>query len=231
MDKDEPFIKHIEALRSALIKCFCAYFLVLIPSLYVSPFLLSGLEDILIGKNDIVLNYFSPAEVFVLQIKLGALLALVISFPYILKKIWDFVLPALYERERKLIGKIVVLSSLLFIIGLLFCLFVVIPLIINFGMSFADDNTKALFGVTNVINLALHLSLIFGLIFQTPLIVRFLIKSDIISYETISDKRPYIVVALLTLAALLTPPDIVSQILLFIPTYLLFELGLLFSKK
>lgn len=112
----------------------------------------------------------------------------------------------------------------------MFSLFIILPFIINFGLSFAGENIKALFGISDLANLTLTLSLIFGMMFQTPLVVYFLIKSGVVEYNSISDKRPYVVVILLIIAAILTPPDVVSQIMLFIPTYLLFELGLLFSK-
>ena len=95
----------------------------------------------------------------------------------------------------------------------------------------SGDNIQAMFGVSNVINLALWLCFSFGLMFQVPLVTNMLIKCGILSYEAVSLKRPYVVISILILAALLTPPDIISQILLFTPTYLLFELGLLLSKK
>ena len=170
-------------------------------------------------------------EVFILQIKLALLIDIIICFPYISKKIWDFILPALYEKEKKFIKSIVLTSSTLFAAGVIFCIFMILPLIINFGMSFAGNNVQALFGISNVVSLALWLGFVFGLMFQVPLVVNLLIKWDIISYEAVSSKRSYIIVLLLIAAAILTPPDIVSQILLFTPTYLLFELGLLFSKR
>ncbi len=157
-------------------------------------------------------------------------MSIILAFPYILKQMWNFILPALYENERKFIKKIIILSSLLFALGVIFCICLILPLVINFAMSFADDNIRAMFGVSNIINLALWLGFAFGLMFQIPLITHLLIKWDILSYESISSKRPYVVVIILTIAALLTPPDIISQILLFLPTYLLFELGLIFSK-
>ena len=97
-------------------------------------------------------------------------------------------------------------------------------------MSFVGDNINAMFGVSNLINTALGISFAFGLMFQVPLITYMLIKFDIIKYNEISSKRPYVTVILLIISALLTPPDVISQLLLFLPTYLLFESGLFFSK-
>ncbi len=229
-DKEESLISHIEALRNTLIKCLAAVGILLPFMFYFSPKVLQYLIKILVSDNKLTLNYFAPMEVFIIQIKLALLMAVIAAFPYIIRQLWEFILPALYEHERKFIRNSVFLSSLLFICGVVFCLFMILPLIIRFGMSFAGDNIQAMFGISNIINLALWLCFTFGLMFQVPLIVHLLIKWGILSYETVSSKRPYVVVILLVLAALLTPPDIISQILLFTPTYLLFELGLVFSK-
>ena len=161
---------------------------------------------------------------------MALLLSIIVAFPYIMKKIWNFVLPALYDHERKFIGTAVITSTILFICGVTFCIFLILPLIIKFGMSFGGELINPVWGVSNLVNLALWLSFTFGLMFQVPLVTHLLIKFGILSYDTISSKRPYVVVTILVSAALLTPPDIVSQILLFTPTYLLFELGLLFSR-
>lgn len=228
-DKDESLIAHLEELRSTLLKCFYAIGIILPFAFWLSPKALDFLVQTLIGKSNITLNYFSPMEVFILQIKLALLIDIIICFPYISKKIWDFILPALYEKEKTFIKTIVITSSILFAIGVTFCLFMILPLIINFGISFTGNNINAVFGISNIINLSLWMSFTFGLMFQVPLIVNLLIRWDIISHQAVSSKRPYIIVVLLIFAAILTPPDIISQILLFIPTYLLFELGLLFS--
>ena len=174
-DKDESLIYHLEELRNVLIKCFCAIGIVLPFAFYISPKALNFLTKTLIGDNNITFNYFAPMEVFILQIKLALLIDIIICFPYISKKIWDFILPALYEKEKKFIKSIVLTSSTLFAAGVIFCIFMILPLIINFGVSFAGDNVHALFGISNVISLALWLGFVFGLMFQVPLVVNLLI--------------------------------------------------------
>lgn len=116
-------------------------------------------------------------------------------------------------------------------VWVLFCIFFILPLIVNFGISFATTDIKAVFGVSNIIGLALMLSLMFGVMFQFPLVTYFLIRSGVTSYESVKNKRPYIFVGILIIAGILTPPDVVSQLMLTIPTYLLFEIGLYFSGK
>jgi len=230
-DKDKTLIAHLEELRNTLIKCIISIIVVFPFAFYVSPKALKVFTKIIIGKNNITLNFFSPMEVFVVQIKLALLISAVVAFPYIIKKLWDYIVPALYEKERKIIKSLAIISTILFFSGCLFCLFLILPLIINFGISFSSGNINAMFGISNIINLSLGLIFVFGLMFQIPLIVNFLIKADIIQKSTISSLRPYAVVVLLIICAILTPPDIISQLMLFIPTYLLFELGILFSKK
>lgn len=230
-NKDESIISHINELRETLLRCIYALAIGIIPMLFAAPRVLDLFIKLLIKDNNVVLNYFSPTEVFLIQIKTALVLDLIICFPYIAKQVWNFIVPALYEHEKKFISSIVLASTALFIFGAAFCLLFILPLIIKFGLSFATSNIQAVFGISNVVNISLWLVVAFGLMFQFPLITYSLIKSGIVSYETVSDKRPYVVVGLLILAAILTPPDIVSQIMLFIPTYLLFETGLFLSKK
>lgn len=229
-DTDESLIQHLNALRSMLIKCFVALGIGLVPMFLLAPYCMDELVRIMIGSHQVSLNFFSPIEVFILQIKIAVVLDLLICFPYVARQIWDFILPALYDHERKFIKSVVLSSSILFITGVLFCIFFILPLIINFGMSFATANIQAMFGVSNIISMALWLSVIFGLMFQFPLITYSIIRSGIASYETVKNKRSYIFVAILIIAALLTPPDIISQLTLAIPTYLLFEAGLYCAK-
>ncbi len=230
-DDNQSLISHLEALRSTLIKCFSAIGILLPFTFYFSPKFLDLLVKILISDTKITFNYFAPMEVFILQIKLALLMSVIIAFPYIAKQIWNFILPALYENERKFMGNMIFISGFLFITGSIFCLFVILPMVMRFGISFMSNGIQAMFGISNVVNLVLGLTFAFGIMFQVPLAVNMLVKWDILSYDTVSSKRPYVVVILLISAALLTPPDIISQLLLFLPTYLLFELGLLFSKK
>ena len=231
MEQDESLISHLEALRGMLIKCFVALGLGLVPLFLAAPYVMHGVIRLMLTDHKIALNYFSPMEVFILQIKVAVVLDLLVCFPYIARQIWRFVLPALYDNERKFIKSIVLSSSVLFVVGVSFCLFFILPMIINFGMSYSSQDIQAVFGISNIISLALWLGVVFGLMFQFPLITYALIRSGIASYMGVKNKRPYIFIGILIIAALLTPPDIVSQLMLTIPTYLLFEIGLLAAKK
>ena len=133
-------------------------------------------------------------------------------------------------KEKKFVKTAVFCSTFLFVLGAAMCIGFVLPLIMKFSMSFATEQIKPILGISNFVVLSGWLILAFGLMFQFPIAIYFLVRFDIVSLESLKNKRPYIVVILLVIAAILTPPDVVSQILLFIPTYLLFELGLFFAK-
>ena len=119
-----------------------------------------------------------------MQIKIALVLDLLVCFPYIARQVWLFLIPALYEHERKFIKSVVLTSSSLFIYGVLFCLFFILPLLVNFGLSFAPAEIKAVWGVSSIMSLALWLSVIFGLMFQFPLITYYLLQADIEAYNT-----------------------------------------------
>lgn len=224
-------IEHLEALRSMLIKCLSVLAIGLLPMFFLAPFVMDALINIIMQNSEAKLNFFSPMEVFILQIKIALILDILICFPYLAKKVWDFVLPALYDNERNFIKSIVLASSTLFITGVLFCLFFILPMVIRFGMSFVNDNIQAMLGIGNIISLTLWLSILFGVMFQFPLVTYALIHFEIVSYEKIKNKRSYVFVGILIISGLLTPPDIISQLMLTIPTYILFEIGLFFGKS
>ena len=230
-EKEETFVDHLEALRGVLIRCLLALAIGILPMFFVTPYLMDLLIKIMMGENEMQLNFFSPMEVFILQIKMALVLDVLVCFPYITREVWSFLVPALYEHEKHFIKSIVLASSSLFIIGVLFCLFFILPLVIRFGLSFISDNIQAVFGIGNIVSLALWLSLIFGVMFQFPLVTYALIRFNMVSYETIKSKRAYVFLGILILSGLLTPPDIISQLMLTIPTYGLFEIGLFFGRK
>ena len=231
LNQEATLVSHLEALRRALIRTFIALGIFIVPLFLVSPYILDWCCEQIALQANVKFHYFSPMEVFLLQLKISALLDCVICSPYIAWNAWQFVLPALYDREKKFVRSIVALTSLLFVAGVAFCLIVCFPLVVQFGMSFASDMLQPVFGVSNLITLAIWLSLAFGCMFQFPLVTYALVRAGIVEYETVCNKRPYVVIGVLLLAALLTPPDIISQLLLGAPTYLLFETGLLAARR
>lgn len=231
LDHEGTLISHLEELRRVLIRSFIALGIGIVPLFLLSPHILDWCCRQIALQGGIELYYFSPMEVFLLQLKIAALLDCVLCSPFIAWNAWQFILPALYDNEKKFIRFLAVQTSVLFISGVAFCLIVCFPLVVQFGMSFAGDALQPVFGVSELISFALWLSLAFGCMFQFPLVTFSLVRTGIVDYETIRSKRPYVAVAILVLAALLTPPDVISQLLLGLPTYLLFESGLFAARR
>jgi len=229
--KEETFVAHLEALRAVLIRCLLALAVGIVPIFFITPYLMDMLIKVMMQNNDIRLNFFSPMEVFMLEVKMALVLDIVVCFPYMAKQMWGFIVPGLYENERRFVQSIVLSSSLLFIAGVLFCLFFILPLVVRFGLSFASEHIQAMFGISQMITLALWLSVVFGIMFQFPLVSFALIRFDVVDYETMKSKRAFVLVGILVMSALLTPPDIVSQLMLTLPTYGLFEIGLFLGRK
>ena len=229
-DKEESLIQHLEALRSVLVKSFAALAICLLPMFFLVPYFMNALIKVIVGDNEIVLNYFSPMEVFLIQMKAGIVLAFVLAFPFIVYQVRKFVLPALYEHERKFLGFLVFFATILFVMGAAFCVFCIMPLIMNFSASFSTAQLEPTLGLGNFVNLCAGLMLAFGLMFQMPLVVLTGVKFGLVSVKTLENMRPYIIVVILILAAVFTPPDVVSQLMLGVPTWLLFEAGIFVAK-
>ena len=170
-------------------------------------------------------------EVFWVQLKLALILALVMAYPWNLLQVWRFLLPALYREERKAFGWWSLFASVLFFGGVAFCAGVILPMLMNFSGGFATPELQPILGLANFLNLAGWLMLAFGVMFQAPIVVLLAVRFGVISAESLRKKRAYIMTAILIVAAILTPPDIVSQVMLAVPTWLLFELGLFLATK
>ena len=229
-NEQDKLTYHLSELRKTILSIVVCVAVLFPIGYFLAPYCIDWLVRWSFPIDNAQLNFFSPMEVFILNLKIGFVIALVLGFPYIIYKIWQFLLPALYDKEKKFVKTAVFCSTFLFILGAAICVGFVLPLVIRFSMSFATEQIRPILGISNFVVLSGWLMLAFGLMFQFPIAIYFLVRFDIISLESLKNKRPYVVVILLFLAALLTPPDVVSQILLFIPTYLLFELGLFFAK-
>lgn len=227
---NESLITHLEALRNALLHCALAIAIAspigFLSSNYFIDLLVRWSLPLKLAK----LNFFSPMEVFIIQLKVGLIISLIIVFPFIVKEIWCFLLPALKQNERKFLKNAVFSSTFLFILGVAFCIYFILPMVMKFSISFATPSLQPMIGLSSFMNLAMSFMLAFGVMFQFPLIVLALVHFNIVSAESIQDKRSYVIVLILILAAIFSPPDIISQLVLAVPTYLLFEIGVLIAK-
>lgn len=222
-------IEHLEALRRSLLLIAAAMFLALPLTYWASSYAIEWLVKWCFPDGG-ELYFFSPMEAFWAQLKLALVMALALTYPWNVFQLWKFVHPALYPKERRALGGWIMLSSLLFFGGGVFCVGAILPLVVRFATGFASPSLKPLIGLESFLELAGWLTFAFALMFQTPIVVYMAVRMGFVSSATLAAKRPYVVVVILVVAALLTPPDVISQVMLGIPTWLLFEVGLLMAR-
>ena len=171
-----------------------------------------------------------PADIILVPFKLVLLIAFVIALPYILHQVWGFVAPGLYRHEKRLAVPLLVSSVLLFYAGMAFAYFVVLPLIFNFFVSFAPDSVEVTTDIAPYFDFVLMLFLAFGVAFEVPVATVLLVAAGVTTPKKLGKFRPYIVIGAFTLGMLLTPPDMISQSMLALPMWVLFEIGLIFAR-
>ncbi len=169
------------------------------------------------------------AAPFFVPIKVTMFVSLVIALPFVLYQIWAFIAPGLYSHEKKFAIPLVATSTVLFLIGMAFAYFIVFPVVFHFVATFTPEGVEMNTDIQKYFDFVLALFLAFGLAFETPIAVVILTKMGIVSLKKLKESRPYVIVGAFVIAAIFTPPDVVSQLLLAFPIWLLFELGLLIS--
>lgn len=228
---EEKLTYHLAELRKTVLASVVALAVFFPLGYFLSPYCIDFLIERSLPPQIGSLNFFSPMEVFVVDLKVGFILSFIICFPFIIWKCWKFLAPALYEKEKNFLKRGVFASSFLFLCGVCVCVFFVLPLLMNFSMQFASDKLHPVLGLSKFLNLSGLLMLAFGIMFQFPVAVFLFVRLGIVSASSLRNKRPYVIVLILILAAILTPPDVVSQLLLAVPTWILFEFGLFFAGK
>ncbi len=220
--EDMPFLDHLEELRHRLIKAIAAVLLFSIAAFVFSDQIMSVLSAP-VGK----VYFMAPTEAFMVQIKISLAVGVLIAAPILIYQLWMFVLPGLYEQEVKLVLPIVLASTLFFYGGGAFCLFYVIPLAMNFLMEFGGENLDPLISVSEYFTFVIRMVLAFAIVFELPVVAFFLGRVGIITHRTLAKGRRYAIIIILVLGAILTPPDIFSQLALGLPLYLLYEISIL----
>jgi len=228
-ENHKTFLEHLEALRYLIFRIIIAIFIILPVSFYFADDCIRFLVNYSCPP-DFSLRYFSPMEPLFVKIKISLLTALFVALPYIAYTVWKFVVPALYPKEKLIVKRLAFSTWILSLCGVAFCFFLIIPAMMRFSLSMQSTEIQAAIGLSNYVVLVGMLMLGFGIMFQLPIVVFFLALSGMVKLATIKKLRPIVLIAILTLSALLTPPDIFSQIMMAIPTYLLFELSLLISS-
>ena len=230
--QEQGFLSHLVELRDRLLKMVLAvgiWFILLFPfsdniySLLADP-LLKHLPE---GSNMIAIDVASP---FLIPFKLVLMLAVFISVPIILYQAWAFVAPGLYKHEQRLVRPLLVSSTVLFYVGVAFAYFVVFPLVFGFFTSVAPEGVEVSTDIGRYLDFVITIFFAFGLAFEVPIATILLVMTGVTTPADLAKKRPYFIVAAFIVGMFLTPPDIISQTLLALPMWLLFELGIFFSR-
>lgn len=226
---DKSFLEHLEDLRKILFRIILCLAVLFPVSMYFS----SGLIKFLVLSScppDMMLNFFSPLEPVLVEIKTAMAVSVFAAFPYIAFEVWRFVAPGLYRHEKNFVLRLVFVSWVLFIVGVLFCFRYILPLVMQFSMSMAGDYLRPTIGLQSFISMIALLLLGFGLMFQFPVAIFLLVRTGLVKLETFRKQRFVMIIIILFLAAVITPtPDMLTQLIMAVPTYFLFELSLLIT--
>jgi sec-independent protein translocase protein TatC len=230
----ETFISHLIELRSRLVKAAAVVLLVFLVLFAVWPGA-ATIYDIVArpmmwalppDSHMIATGVITP---FLVPMKVTLLVAFVISLPWVLYQIWAFVAPGLYTHEKRLIAPLVISSSLLFILGVAFCYFLVFGKVFSFIYHFAPKSITVAPDIENYVDFVMTMCLAFGVTFEVPVVVVILVRMNLVPIEKLRSIRPYVIVGAFIIAAVVTPPDIMSQLFLALPMCLLYEIGLLLA--
>jgi len=229
---EQPFLTHLVELRDRLMRMVLA---VLVLLLILFPFgndifyllaqpVMNALPD---DTSMVATKVLSP---FLTPLKLAFVAAVFIAMPYLLYQMWSFIAPGLYQHEKQLAIPLLFSSILLFYLGASFAYFVVLPLLFPFLVGVTPEGVKVMPDIADFLDIAIRLFFAFGLAFEVPIATILVVLAGISTPQKLGEKRPYVIVGAFVVGMLLTPPDIISQTLLALPIWLLFEAGLLFSR-
>jgi sec-independent protein translocase protein TatC len=227
-----PFLSHLVELRDRLLKAILSILLIFLPLSFYANDIYSFLAQPLLkhlpeNSTMIAIDVASP---FLTPFKLALVAAVFLAVPFILHQFWAFVAPGLYKSERRLVLPLLIASTLLFYLGVLFAYFVVFPLVFGFLTTTAPVGVSVMTDITKYLDFILTMFFAFGVCFQVPIFTIVLVWTGFVSPADLADKRPYVIVGAFIIGMLLTPPDAISQTLLAVPMWLLFEVGLLCSR-
>ncbi len=228
----QSFISHLVELRDRLLWVIACVLLIFIGLAYYANEIYSFLAGPLLQhlpKNSTMIA-IEVASPFFTPFKLAFFVAIFISVPFILYQFWAFVAPGLYKHEQRLILPLLIASTLLFYGGVAFAYYLVFPLVFGFLTAAAPAGVSVMTDISQYLDFVLALFFAFGVCFEIPIFTIVLVWTGLISPADLAEKRPYVIVGVFVIAMFLTPPDAISQTLLAVPMWMLFEVGLLFSR-
>jgi len=232
MIEPDSFMSHLVELRDRLLRCVIAIVLVFIClfpwardiySMLAKPLLASLPAGGQLIATEVTAPFFVP-------IKVTMMAALVIALPYLLYQIWAFVAPGLYAHEKKLVMPLVTTSTVLFLCGMAFAYFLVFPIVFHFMVSVAPEGVAVMTDISKYLDFVLTLFIAFGVTFEVPVAVVILVRMGMVSVAKLREIRPYVVVGAFVIGAIFTPPDVVSQFMLAVPLWVLYEIGIIVAQ-
>jgi sec-independent protein translocase protein TatC len=229
----QEFISHLVELRSRLVRAVVAVFAVFLCLLPFANTLYTWLALPLLSKmpaggHMIATEVTTP---FFVPMKVAGLIAFLLSLPYVLYQLWGFVAPGLYTHEKRMALPLIVTSTVLFYCGMTFAYFAVFPFVFGFITSTAPQGVEIMTDIEKYLGFVINMFLAFGLAFETPVAVVLLVKLGVLTVKQLREARRYVIVGAFILGAIFTPPDAVSQTLLAVPLWLLYELGILVASR
>ena len=231
-DQGQPLIDHLIELRSRILRSLFSILIIFLPLFYFANDIYSYVSEPLRaflpeGTTMIATEVASP---FLTPFKLTLVLSIFIAMPYVLHQLWSFIAPGLYSKEKRVALPLLSSSIILFYAGIAFAFYIVFPLIFSFFTSVAPEGVTIMTDINRYLDFVLKLFFAFGLAFEIPIATVLLVWTGATSIESLKQKRPYVIVGCFVFAMLLTPPDVISQILLAVPMWLLYEAGILICR-
>ena len=231
-DEKQPFLSHLEELRKRLLACAIAVGIGFVAAYFFKErlfeLLVMPLKRVLPKGEKLI--FTNLPEMFFIYLKVSFVAGILVAMPFIFYEIWMFVAPGLYQKEKKFLIPFVISSSILFIAGALFGYFVVFPFGFKFFMSFANEFIKPLPSVKQYFSFSTRLLLAFGLVFELPVATFFLTKMGLVTDIFLKRQRKFAVLLIFVAAAILTPPDVITQLMMAGPLLALYEISILVSK-
>ncbi len=231
-DEKQPFLSHLEELRRRLVACAIAVGIGFIAAYFFKErlfqILILPLKRVMPPGDQLI--FTNLPEMFFTYLKVAFVAGLLAAAPFIFYEIWMFVAPGLYQKEKKFLSPFVISSSILFVGGALFGYFIVFPFGFKFFMSFANEYIKPLPSVKQYFAFSTKLLLAFGLVFELPVVAFFLAKMGLINDTFLKKQRKFALLLIFVMAAILTPPDVVTQLMMAGPLLALYEISILVTK-
>ena len=231
-DQEQPLIAHLVELRNRLLRAVLLVLVIFAGLFYFANdlylILVEPLSVLMLVEGQMIAT--GVASPFLVPFKLTFVLAVLAAVPFILHQIWAFISPGLYQHEKKFAIPLLLSSILLFYAGIAFAYFVVLPLVFGFFTGIGPEGISFMPDISNILDFSLKIFFAFGIAFEIPVATFLMVLSGMTTVESLSGKRPYIFLGCFVVGMLVTPPDVISQTILALPMYLLFEAGVLASR-